>query len=122
MCELAGPVADRIRALNARFDPRMAAELPPHITVGGSSGMGPVPSSTTDKELREKLTDVAQTTKPFAIHFQPPMRFMQSTVVGASHRSKRSDPGAARADQAQRLTLRATTLHLYSALHAQFLS
>jgi 2'-5' RNA ligase len=81
MCELAGPVADRIRALNVRFDPRMAAELPPHITVGGSSGMGPVPASTSDVELREKLTDVAQTTKPFAVHFQPPMRFMQSTVV-----------------------------------------
>jgi len=81
MAELSGPVADRIRALQVRFDPRMAAELPPHITIGGSSGMGPVPSSTTDEEIKTRLEPVARTTQPFVVHFRPPMRFMQSTVV-----------------------------------------
>jgi 2'-5' RNA ligase len=81
MAELSGPVADRIHELQLRFDPRMAAELPPHITLGGSSGMGPFPASTTDEDLQIKLTPVARETLPFDVRFQPPMRFMQSNVV-----------------------------------------
>jgi 2'-5' RNA ligase len=81
MAELAGLVADRLRAIQERYDPRMAAELPPHITLSGSSGMGPIPSTTTPAELAAALGPAAASTPPFVVHFGPPMRFMQSNVV-----------------------------------------
>ena len=81
MTELHGPVADRLRDIQQAYDPRMAAELPPHITITGSSGMGPFPPETTDDELRLALATVAADTAPFAVRLEPPTRFMQSTVV-----------------------------------------
>jgi hypothetical protein len=55
MAELTGPVAHRLRAIQERYDPRMAAELPPHITLVGSSGMGPIPSTTSLDDLTAAL-------------------------------------------------------------------
>ena len=81
MAELTGPVADRLRVMQERFDPRMAAELPPHITLAGSSGMGPIPGTTSIDELKAALESVAAATAPFVVRFLPPMRFMQSNVV-----------------------------------------
>jgi 2'-5' RNA ligase len=81
MSELHGAVADRLREIQRRFDPRMLAELPPHITITGSSGMGPIAPATTDEELRVALAGAAAATPPFAVRFGAPMRFMQSTVV-----------------------------------------
>ena len=59
MSELRGPLAARVLEVQRRFDPRMAAELPPHITITGSSGMGPILPATTDAEVREALERVA---------------------------------------------------------------
>jgi 2'-5' RNA ligase len=81
MSELRGTVADRLLEIQRRYDPRMAAELPPHITITGSSGMGPISPDTTDDDLRVALDAVAAATPPFTIHLQPPMQFMQSPVV-----------------------------------------
>lgn len=81
MSELHGPVADRLREIQLANDPRMAAELPPHITITGSSGMGPISPVTSDTELRAALEQVAAMTAPLVVHLEPPMRFMQSTVV-----------------------------------------
>jgi 2'-5' RNA ligase len=81
MAELAGPVADRIRDIQRRFDPRMAAELPPHVTLTGSSGMGPTPPHVTVDEIRAFLEPIARETPPITVYFQPPMKFMQSVVV-----------------------------------------
>jgi 2'-5' RNA ligase len=81
MSELHGEIAERIVGIQRQYDPRMAAELPPHITITGSSGMGPIPPSTTDDEIRAALETVAESTAPFTIALQPPMRFMQSLVV-----------------------------------------
>jgi 2'-5' RNA ligase len=81
MSELSGELAERLRAVQQRFDPRMAGELPPHITIAGSSGMGPIPPETTDEELRDALEPVTRMHEPFSVRLQPPMRFMQSTVV-----------------------------------------
>ena len=81
MSELHGELAERIRAIQQRYDPRMAAELPPHITIAGSSGMGPISPETTDHALSAALERVAAETPPFTIRLEPPMRFMQSTVV-----------------------------------------
>jgi len=81
MSEIRGELADLLGEIHAAFDPRMARELPPHITITGSSGMGPIAPSTSDDALSAALAPVASATTPFTVHLQPPMRFMQSTVV-----------------------------------------
>ena len=81
LSELHGAVGARLREIQERYDPRMAAELPPHVTITGSSGIGPFSSETTDEELRDALAPVAAATAPFTVRFDPPMRFMYSTVV-----------------------------------------
>jgi 2'-5' RNA ligase len=81
MAELHGAIAERLLAIQRMYDPRMVAELPPHITISGSSGMGPISPDTTDQELRDLLEPVAAATPPFTVCLEPPMRFMQSTVV-----------------------------------------
>lgn len=81
MAELTGDLAERLLAVQRRFDPRMANELPPHVTITGSSGMGPIVPETTDDELRRALEPVARSCAPFSVRLQPPIRFMQSTVV-----------------------------------------
>lgn len=81
MSELRGDLAARLREIQQRYDPRMVAELPPHVTITGSSGIGPFAHATTDQELRLALEPVAAITAPFTVRLDPPMRFMQSTVV-----------------------------------------
>jgi 2'-5' RNA ligase len=81
IAELSGAVADRIHEVQERYDPRMAAELPPHLTLIGSSGMGPISVRTSPEKLREALLPATQATSPLTLRFDPPMRFMQSDVV-----------------------------------------
>ena len=81
MSILRGELGERLREIQERYDPRMAAELPPHITITGSSGMGPIAPETTDDELRRALEPVAVRVMPLTVRLEPPMRFMQSTVV-----------------------------------------
>lgn len=81
IAELSGEVAERIQEVQQRFDPRMAAELPPHLTLIGSSGMGPVSVRTSPDALREALLPATQSTSPMTLRFNAPMRFMQSEVV-----------------------------------------
>jgi 2'-5' RNA ligase len=79
--ELTGPLAERLLAVQRRYDPRMAAELPPHITLTGSSGMGPIAEDTPIETLMRALEPIARSTAPITAHFEPPMQFMQSPVV-----------------------------------------
>jgi 2'-5' RNA ligase len=81
MSELRGAVAERLLEIQRQYDPRMVAELPPHITITGSSGMGPISPDTTDAELRAALEPVAAAIAPFTVRLEPPMQFMQSPVV-----------------------------------------
>jgi 2'-5' RNA ligase len=81
VASLAGPVAARIHEIQQTFDPRMAAELPPHLTLVGSSGAGPISVRTSPETLRSALLPVAESTPPLLLRFEPPMRFMQSNVV-----------------------------------------
>ena len=81
IAELKGPVAKRIHELQERFDPRMASELPPHVTLVGSSGLGPIAIDTPTEKLREALVPVAETTPSLTLHFEPPIRFMQTDIV-----------------------------------------
>ena len=81
MAELHGELAERIAEIQRKYDPRMAAELPPHITLTGSSGAGPISPKTPVADVQQALERAAYAMEPFTVRFQPPERFMQSTVV-----------------------------------------
>lgn len=80
LSELQGELRDRILEIQQRFDPRLAAGVPPHLTLTGSSGMGPIPTNTSVEELRAALEPVARDTAPMTLAFQRPHRFMQTNV------------------------------------------
>jgi 2'-5' RNA ligase len=81
IAEIGGPLGDRIRALQQRFDPKMAAELPPHVTLVGSSGAGPISPDTPTERLREAIEPVTAGTPPLSLRFGRPMRFLQREIV-----------------------------------------
>jgi 2'-5' RNA ligase len=81
LSELTGALATRIHAVQQEYDPRMAAELPPHITLTGSSGMGPIAVDTPVADLERLLRPITAATPPITLRFAVPMRFMQSNVV-----------------------------------------
>lgn len=81
LAELDGAMRDRVLEIQRQFDPKLAASLPPHVTLTGSSGMGPVPAGTTAAELRKALEPVARVTPPMSLRVSRPKRFMQSRVV-----------------------------------------
>ena len=81
LAELQPELAERILGIQRRYDPKLAATLPPHITLTGSSGMGPIPVDTTPEQLRVALEPVARDTPPLTLEFSRPMQFMQSQVV-----------------------------------------
>ena len=81
IAELSGEVGERIHEVQQRYDPRMAAELPPHLTLIGSSGMGPISVRTSPEALREALLPATESSPPMTLRFDAPMRFMQSEVV-----------------------------------------
>ena len=81
IAELDGAMGERIHAIQERFDPKLAAESPPHVTLIGSSGAGPIPVETSIELLRSAIEPVAATTPPLALKFGPPMRFLQREIV-----------------------------------------
>lgn len=80
LSELHGAMRDRVLEIQRRFDPRLAAGVPPHVTLTGSSGMGPISTSTSTLELRRALEPIARETAPMTLRFLPPHRFMQTNV------------------------------------------
>lgn len=81
IAELGGEAGEQIKSMNERFDPRLARYKAPHVTITGSSGVGPISGSVTTVELREKLAPITSTTAPMMLRFGPPMRFMQTEIV-----------------------------------------
>jgi 2'-5' RNA ligase len=81
IAEIKGRAAKRIRAIQKRFDPRLAREWAPHVTLAGSSGMGPIDPQTPIDELRRCLEPVARQTPPLLLAFGHPVRFMQTNIV-----------------------------------------
>lgn len=81
IAELESPLRERMLTLQTRFDPKLAATQPPHVTITGSSGMGPISTKTTETELRAALAPIVGATAPMSLRFGKPMRFMQSNVV-----------------------------------------
>jgi 2'-5' RNA ligase len=81
LAEIGGPIGARIHALQERFDPKLAAELPPHVTFIGSSGAGPIAPDTPVDTLRRSIEPIAASTPPITIRFGHPMRFLQREIV-----------------------------------------
>jgi 2'-5' RNA ligase len=81
LAPITGAVGDRIARIQATYDPRLARLGPPHVTLTGSSGMGPIAADTTVDELRERLAPIAESTAPITVHFGRPTRFMQTEIV-----------------------------------------
>lgn len=79
---IGGDVGARIAAVTRQFDPRLAAlDQAPHVTVAGSSGMGPIAPDTTREELDAAIAPIAASTAPITLRFGRPTRFMQTQIV-----------------------------------------
>ncbi len=81
IANITGPTGDRIAALQAAHDPRLARLGSPHVTLAGSSGMGPIVPDTTADELRTCLAPIALDTPPITLRLGRPTRFMQTQIV-----------------------------------------
>lgn len=79
--EVTGPAGDRIREIQRRYDPKLAAGSPPHITLAGSSGIGAIRAGTPLERVREALAPIAADTAPITVRFLPPERYMQTDIV-----------------------------------------
>ena len=80
LVNLQGDLADKVHAIQERYDPRMANFARPHFTLIGSSGVGPIAADTPIDRLHEALDPIARTTEPLALHFERPTRFMQTNT------------------------------------------
>ena len=76
-----GAAGDVIHALQRRFDPKLAAAHRPHLTLTGSSGVGPIAPDTPLDHVREVVAAIAENMPAVALRFEAPTRFMQSNIV-----------------------------------------
>jgi 2'-5' RNA ligase len=81
IAEVPGVVAARIREVQRHHDPRLARELPPHVTVMGSSGAGPINPDSRVEDIQAAVVPVVAKFAPIEIRFQAPMRFIGREVV-----------------------------------------
>lgn len=81
LATLGGAVGARIRALQAQYDPKLARESPPHVTLVGSSGVGPIDPETPAAQVRAALAPIAADTPPLTLPFQRTHRFMATNIV-----------------------------------------
>ena len=81
VAELEGPLAKRIEKIQREHDPRLIALWPPHVTLLGSSGVGPIVSSTPVDDLRRAFEPIASETSPLTLQFGPPYRFPDRDIV-----------------------------------------
>lgn len=81
LAPLDGEAVPLVRAIQETTDPKLAAAYPPHITLAGSSGVGPIRPGTPVEEIKRRLDPIAQRTPPLLLHFGVPHRFMQTTII-----------------------------------------
>ncbi len=81
MIELAGALRAEVHAIQQKYDPRLAREAAPHVTLIGSSGAGPIDPATPVEKVKEALWALAERHQPFAVPFGPPMRLGERTVI-----------------------------------------
>lgn len=81
IAEIGGTAGKLMREINEKYDPRLARYKAPHVTVTGSSGVGPLPSSVTASELWHKLAPITASTPKLSLEAGNPIRFMGSDIV-----------------------------------------
>jgi 2'-5' RNA ligase len=81
VAELTGEVRERVHAIQRRFDPKLARGTPPHITLAGSSGVGPLPVGTDVRRVRALLEPIARATPPLTVRFERPHRYMTTDII-----------------------------------------
>jgi 2''-5'' RNA ligase len=81
VAELTGETREQVLAVQRWADPKLASGSPPHITLVGSSGVGPIQADTPIEEVASLVTPIAASTPPITMFFGPPVRFMQSEIV-----------------------------------------
>jgi 2'-5' RNA ligase len=81
VADLTGEIALRVEQIQREHDPRLIALWPPHVTLIGSSGAGPIVAGTSGDELREKLEPVTSRTPALELKFGPPYRFPDRDIV-----------------------------------------
>ena len=79
--ELAGTPREIVRVAQERIDRRLANTSVPHVTITGSSGVGPIPLSVPVAQIEEALAPIAETTAPITARLGVPMRFMQTDII-----------------------------------------
>jgi 2'-5' RNA ligase len=79
--ELPGALASRIHEVQEKHDPRLAREFPPHVTIVGSSGAGPISPDTPREVLERVVRGVTDRLSPVAARFEPAMRFIGREIV-----------------------------------------
>lgn len=81
VAELEGAVRDEVLAIQRWADPKLTKGTTPHVTLIGSSGAGPIAPDTTAARLRTLLGPVTSDTPPMVLHFDRPVRFMQTDII-----------------------------------------
>lgn len=81
VAELTGPVREHVHAVQRQFDPKLARGTPPHVTLAGSSGVGPLPVDTKVDEIRRMLAPITAATEPITVTFERPHRYMTTDII-----------------------------------------
>lgn len=81
VAELPEPARRRVLEVQRWADPRLSRGTPPHITLIGSSGAGPLPASTPIAEIDEALRPITDDTAPITVRLERPVRFMQTHII-----------------------------------------
>ena len=81
LAELPGEAGAAVRAIQERYDPKLARRTPPHVTLVGSSGVGAIPTDTPVARIRAALEPIAASTAPMRLSFHAPHRFMQTDII-----------------------------------------
>jgi 2'-5' RNA ligase len=81
LAPITGAAGARVAAVRRQYDPKLAAANDPHVTLAGSSGVGPIVPGTEADTIRKALAPVAAATPPLTLSFGRPYRFMQTNTV-----------------------------------------
>jgi hypothetical protein len=102
--------------IQSRFDPKLARLMPPHITIVGSSGAGPIAPNTTPEELHAALAPIAASTPPMTLALGDPDRDHCPSAPAV-----RTPARPARTHRPQRPQIRQPAIRIHAAHHAQLL-
>jgi hypothetical protein len=81
IAEIGGVAGTLVREINLKYDPRLARYKLPHVTITGSSGVGPLPSAVSKSELWDKLAPITSSTDVLSLELGNPHRFMGTDIV-----------------------------------------